>query len=186
MNSNQNLTRIATAEELYAGLTKLAEHVVAFADLYVASIDANPAIKDQLIEKGADSGLLLRLELLGRKQIDPRLVFATKPGAERLMLCSISDQRRVLDEGIEILDQDEQTTRRFDILQLDASQAKQAIRNREVKSLAEQRTWIRKLKSKVPKAVNPESYRIFKDFVITPHGEKISKKTVLQWLVEMS
>jgi len=152
----------------------------------VLALDAKPELADELEEVGVNRELIRRLERLGRGQIHPQLVFSTTPGAEKLLTVPLSEQSRALESGLEIMDDDETTSRNIPINELSSAQAQQAISRGRIRTLAEQRTWIRDKKKKVSPVSAKEDFRICSDHVITTRPGKWPKRLILQWLMEMS
>lgn len=182
MNS---LTKVPTAKELLSKYQQLGANLIEFARELVGAIDAIPERKQELVEAGFAPAALDRLERLGRGSILPQLVFATTPGAEKVLKLSLSDQRQALEHGIEVMDEDEETTRNIPLHDLTRPQAKQVFGPDGIRSLAQQRTLIRDRKAKLLPVAPKDSYRVTKDFVVTSAPGKWPRSLILQWLAEM-
>ena len=181
MNSNHKLVKMPSAAELAGRIKNVGQDLLGIAADLVVALDEKPELANELIEHGVNRELIRRLEGLGRGSIHPELVFSTSPGAIRLLKLPLSEQQQALNQGTEVLDDDETTTRIIPVSELTREQAKQAIG----KSLTEQRTTIRKRKSKLAPVNGTEDYRIAKDHVITSRPGKWPKRLILQWLSEM-
>lgn len=186
MNSNQNLAKIPTAAELAQRIKTVSNDLLSIAHDLVAALDAKPQLADELEEAGVNRELIRRLERLGRGQIHPRLVFSTTPGAEKLLTVPLSEQSRALESGVEVMEDDEATTRNIPIHELTPEQARQVFHRGQIRSLAEQRTYLRDRKKKRGIAAPCEDFRVCSDHVITSRPGKWPKKLILQWLMEMN
>jgi hypothetical protein len=186
MNSNQSLDKIPSAAELAQRIRNVSNDLLGIAHDLVAALDAKPELAQELEDAGVNRELVSRLERLGRGQIHPRLVFSTTPGAEKLLTVPLSEQARVLDAGVEVMEDDETTTRNIPIHELSPEQARQVFHRGQVRSLAEQRTYLRARKKKRGVAAPTEDFRVCSDHVITSRPGKWPKKLILQWLMEMN
>jgi hypothetical protein len=186
MPSAQSLTKIDSAATFADRIRKIGDDLIHVARDIAAALDVNPRLADELQALGINRGVVRRLERLGRGQIHPSLVFSTTPGGERLLSVPLSEQSLALQDGIEVLDPDEQSTRNIPVHELTAGQARQAITNGRIRTIAEQRTWIRDRKAIGAAALARTDYRIGKDFVVTTKPGKWSKQLILQWLTEMN
>lgn len=189
MNSNHNLSKLPTVAEMaklisdfVADTTNRAKSV---SETLVACLDAKPTFATELIETGVDAGLIWRLERFGRGQIHKQLLLSTTPGAMKLMTLTLSEQTRVFAEGVEVMDDDEKTTRIIPFNDLSRQQCKQIFAQGTVRNLTQQRTWIRDDKRKRIPETPEEGYRVFKDHVVITRSGKWPKATVIQWLAEM-
>ena len=134
----------------------------------VMLIDSTPGFAQQVIAAGVPEDVLVR------------------PGLKRLELQSCSTQDDVLAEGLEVLDYDESTTRKIPAKDLTDQQARQVFAGDHVRSLAEQRTWIREKKRKAPALVESAvPWHCYKDCVHVRVAGKYDRKTVLEWLNQM-
>ncbi|HBJ87125.1 MAG TPA: hypothetical protein DDZ88_25350 [Verrucomicrobiales bacterium] len=154
------------------------------ADL-VAALDARPELRAELIDAKVSRDVIDNLERLGRGEIHRNLVLDSSTVGRRLLKLPLSVQTQAIEAGVEVLDPDEQTTRLIPVDELTPKQVEQVFpKHGHQRSLAEQRTWLRERKSKQPVPVSP-AYRVCKDCIITPAGERITKAQILQWLAEM-
>ena len=186
MNSNQNLSKIVSAPEIAERIRNVSNDLLGIAHDLVAALDARPELSDELIEQGVNRELIRRLERLGRGQIHPKLVFATTPGAQKLLTVPLSEQTRALDEGVECLDDDETSSRKIATADMTQEQARLVFTHGRIRSLAEQRTWMRANKKRQTISTPDEGYRVCSDHVITTKPGRWPKKLILQWLMEMN
>lgn len=175
-----------SATELAERIRNVSNDLLGIAHDLVMALDAKPELMDELDAAGVNRELVNRLERLGRGQIHPRLVFSTTPGAEKLLSVPLSEQSRALDNGIEVMEDDETTSRWIPVNEMTPAQARQVFHRGQIRSLAEQRTWLRSQKKKRGVAAPAEDYRICSDHVITSRPGKWPKKLILQWLMEMN
>ena len=157
---------------------------MAYAKSIALAFDARPELAAEMADMGMNRELIRRLELLGRKQIDERLLFETSCGGRKLIGLSITEQGQALSNGIEVLDMDEENTRNIPVRDLTPKQVTQVFHGANIRSIAEQRTFIRELKRNNAPIVH-EDYRVQKDKVTTYRAGVWTKKMVLQWLTEM-
>lgn len=186
MTSNQSLDKIPSAAQLAERIRAVSNDLLGIAHDLVAALDAKPELADELLEQGVNRELIRRLERLGRGQIHPKLVFATTPGAQKLLTVTLSEQTRALEEGVEVMEDDETASRNIPIADLTPEQARQVFTHGRIRALAEQRTWLRANKKKCPVAAPDEGYRVCSDHIVTNKPGKWPKKLILQWLMEMS
>ena len=186
MNSKNALTRIPTAEEFKREILEtLATGFEAVGKKLVAILDVKPSFKQELMEVGFDSLTLDRLVALGKGEILPELLWNNRPAAIRLIALSIADQKNAVENGIEVLDPDETNVRRIPPNDVTLSQTHQVFDGARMRSAAEQRTWMRKQKSKLrpPEAV--ADFIVKKDCVIIRRPGRYSKRQLIQWFSEM-
>ena len=186
MNTKNTLAQIPSAAEFAERIRKVSDDLLDIARDLVVALDAKPELMDELIAAGVNRELVNRLERLGRGQIHPRLVFSTTVGAVKLLALPLSAQTRALDNGIEVMEDDESTQRIIPVNEMTPAQARQAFNRGHIRSLQEQRTWLRAQKKKRG-ATAPTSadYRIYSDHVATYRPGRWPKKLLLQWLSEM-
>ena len=185
MSSDQNLVKLLSAEEFSRRLTCVVDDMSALARDLVTAIDARPVIVDELIALGIQRDIISRFELFGRGLIHPKLFANESQVAKRLRRLPLSTQNRALEDGLEVLDDNETTMRLLPIEDLTPAQVKQVFAPDHVRSIAEQRTIIRTKKSKLGVAVPDKDYRVYKDRVDTFKPGVWSKQTILQWLQMM-
>lgn len=152
----------------------------------VQALDHNPELPQEMEKLGIARRTLRRFELLGRGQIHESLVFSTSPGGIKLITVPLSEQSAAITNGVEVLDEDETATRNIPVHELTSGQASQVIGGGRIRTLAEQRTWLRKQKSKLKPVEKDVDYRVSRDHVTTHRPGTWSKQLVLQWLVEMN
>lgn len=151
----------------------------------VATLNVKPQFAQELVESGVNRELIARLEKLGRGQLNPKLIFATNPGARKLVGLPRSDQDRALADGIEVMEDDEKTTRVLPVESLTTDQARKVFNKGRIRSLAEQRTYIIDQRKKAGFVVSDREYRVTREYVITRVPGKWSKQLIIQWLAEM-
>ncbi len=181
-----NLTKLDTALELRDAYIDAGSRMLIWAQRLVAAIDCNPKIIDELIDLGIDHVVIRRCEKLGRGQIHLKLLYATSAGARRLLNAPLSEQTAAIERGIEVLDEDETSTRHIFVDDMTPEQVRQVFsRNGIIRSITAQRSMIRERKAKVTPANGKVDYHIHKDHVVTTVPGKWSRKLILQWLTEM-
>jgi hypothetical protein len=183
---SEPLSKIVSAAEIAQRIQTLSNDVLGLAADLVAALDVRPELTRELVQLGVNRGLIDRLEKLGRRQIDARLVFATSPGALRLLPLPLSEQELALRDGVEVLDADEVTTRNIPVNELTAKQAKQVFADGRQRTLAEQRTYIRDKRKPVVPVDSVTAYRVERGRVVVLRPGCFSRQTILQWLTEMN
>jgi hypothetical protein len=173
----------ATAADLFGRITKINEDILTLAVDFVSAIEATPDIAQELIEKGINREFLHRLEKFGRGQIDSRLVFSSDSITKRLAVLPPSSQKAVLDKGVEILDADETTVRNIPVFELSREQMLQAFTSSGMRSIAQQRTFLRD-PSRTAKPAAAQ-YKVHKDYVHIMQPGKYTRTLILQWLSQM-
>ena len=116
--------------------------------IYVALLEQNPKVADQIIEQypALSRGALSRLERIGRGQYFHRLEFVSGPGVSALRKCPLSEQVRYFSEPIPVLEPggQEGNHRLIPVNELTREQAAQAFNGNRLRSLSEQRSWLAK------------------------------------------
>lgn len=181
---SQLLSKIPSAAEFAERFRNIKNDFLAYARDLAAALDVNPRLADELQQQGIDRGIVRRLERLGRGQIHPSLLFSTTPGGMKLLSVPLSEQTLALENGVEVLDTDENTTRNIPIHELNHTQAVQVLAGGRIRTIAEQRTWLRDHK---PLPTERDSdFRVHRDYVVTARPGKWTKALILQWLGQMS
>jgi hypothetical protein len=181
-----NLTKIPTAQEIADRIRSISDNLLEVAKDIAAALDLNPALADELQACGINRNIIHRLERLGRGQIHTSLVFSTTPGGLRLVSAPMSEQQNAITNGVEVLDENETDTRLIPVHELSQSQASQCIARGAIRSISEQRTWIRKKKSKVaPATVREQDFKVTSDAVTIHRPGKYSREIVLSWIIQM-
>lgn len=181
MNSQVTST---SAHDWAKRIKELLSDVIRLARDFAGALESRPALAAELVELGVSRELIRRLERAGRGLLDARLVLNTSAGGRRLMALTISEQKLVIENGVEVLEADGQNTRVIPLEDLTPDQAKQAFSREGIRSLAQQRTFLTKqLQAAVP--VNDQDFKVHREFVITTRPGKWSRKLILQWLSEM-
>jgi hypothetical protein len=161
MNNMNTLTKIPTGKQLWTEFQKgLIESVQEFGKRLVEVLEVKPHIIDEMVEAGAPRALLTKLERVGREQIHPSLFFETSATARRLTALPMSAQQTVLADGVEVMDNDEQTTRMIPFNSLTPEQSALVFNCDHIRSLAEQRTFIRSKKAAARPPVEGADYYI--------------------------
>lgn len=186
-SSNSALVRIPTTEELLARFQQNAADMAETARLLVLALDTRPEIMDELEGAGIPREHLFRLERFGRGQLHPKLLFPVGLAERQLAQLTLSEQARALDRGVEVLDADDGSEPRLiPVAELSRQQIRTVFCRGRIRTLAEQRTWLRAENAK-RRTVAPLDAPVVKhDYVITPRGEKITRATLLQWLSMMN
>ena len=186
INPQTELVEIMTAASLAARINQLGVDMVALAKDLVAAIDKNESFKEELADEGINRELIRRLERVGRNQIDERLILATGPGVRLLMSCPLSEQRQVLSNGIEVMENDEKTVRKIQFESLTFPQIQKVFAQGHTRDLGEQRTWIRNSRDEQPTVEPADEYKVFKDHVVTRKPGVWTKQIILGWLQQMA
>lgn len=178
-----------TPEEFVERFSGVVVDLTVLADDLVASIDGDRNYKKRLADLGVNAEVVDRLERLGRKQFDKRLVLSASPEVGRLKVLALSEQAQVLDEGYEVLDLDEQTVRRIPFGMLTSMQRIQVFKRDGVRTVAEQRSVIRERKAKVaPVQVagrDARDVRFKRGEVFIPGFRWVMKSEILGWLQQI-
>lgn len=156
--------KIMTADDFVSRLSQAANALVEIATDLVAAIDTRPEIRAEILEKGISEVLVDRLERLGRGQIHPSLVLNSARWTSRVMKLPLSQQREVIEKGVEVLQPDEVSTRMIPLDALSSAQTFQVFRSTgEIRSIAEQRTYIQEQNKKAVKVEDPSLITYEKD-----------------------
>jgi hypothetical protein len=93
--------------------------------------------------------IVCRFEQLGRKQILPRLLIAEYPAARHLVRLPYSEQKRALDESVELLvmEDNKPTTLRVAVENLTPQQCRQVFNGGHIRSIGAQRAYVQEKKS---------------------------------------
>lgn len=175
------MVKLITAKEIRETLFSHATGILELAHRYVTALVVRPELRTECLELGLGRPSLDWLERVGRDQIHPKLIFARTPAEKLLAKLPLSEQENAIANGVEVLDDDEQTVRLIPVDDLTKEQAKLAIGN----SIAKQRTLLRKLKEKLK--VSPGvDYKVYRDHIITAKPMHITRQLLLQWLQEMN
>jgi hypothetical protein len=193
-STNEPVKILTAAEAMARRINQLGFDIVAVAKDVVRDIDAqtddgkprNPNYVKELEALGINRILIYRLERFGRNEIDERLVLQTGSGARALIRMPLSEQRRVLAEGLDILEDDEQNTRRIPFDSLTPKQVYQGFAQDHVRTLAEQKTYIRSKRPAWPEGTPTAEYKVFHDHVVTRRGGTWTKQVILGWLQQMA
>lgn len=131
-----------SAVEMAERIRKVGEDLLNIARDIAAALDENSGFLDDLVAEGIDRTLIFRLDRFGRGQIHRSLVFSTSKGAERAIRIPISEQSRVLKDGVPVLEPNGEGIRTIPLHELTAKQAKQAFALHALRTPAEQRTYL--------------------------------------------
>lgn len=181
-----SLSKIPAAQDFIDRIQAIGDNLLEVARDLAAAIDLDPGLPNEIQTLGMDRDIIRRFERLGRGQIHQSLVFTTTPGGSRLITVPLSEQTLAISGGVEVLDSDEETIRNIPVHELASSQASQVIARGHIRTIAEQRTWIRaKKKNSLPVDLTKD-FRVGKDHVAILSPGKFSKQLILQWLTEMN
>jgi hypothetical protein len=179
------LAKIYTANEIAQRLTSNASDLAEIAKDIASAVDVNPNFIKELQSLGVARDLVLRLERFGRGQIHQRLFAATSAGAIRIIHCSLSEQTDALENGVEVLDADETTVRRIPLHELSTKQAVQTINGQHIRSIGEQRTYLRDRKPHLPAGEPEKGYIVKRGLIETTRPMRITREILVQWLAEV-
>lgn len=134
--------------------------------ILVELIDSDPLAKEKLLTALPEvtSETLETFERIGRKQLYHRLCLSDGPGVRALRRCPYSDQVRFSTEGVPVLllGGTAGDFLKVSVFEMDSVYAKQAFGNSKVRSLAEQRVFLERSRSK-PRAIETsEPYTLAK------------------------
>jgi hypothetical protein len=174
-----------SAKELFERLCGIREQIESIARDYVASLDANPGLRQEMLDLGVTNQALYRLESIGRGQLLPQLYDASYYAANHVRLLPLSLQREVLENGVDVMGEDEQTIRKIPVEDLTPRQARRVLRAGRVVSLAEQRSIIIKEKADAPKPRNGVGVKIQRGSVFIGQPGIYTKAEILGWLARM-
>lgn len=118
----------------------------------VALIDANPKIKDDILDNcpNVTDEMLDTFERIGRRQLFYQLAIHDGPGVKALRRCTYSDQVKFFREPVPLLISDGKRveTLNVGVHALTPDQARQAFGSHRVRTLGEQRAWLESQKKK--------------------------------------
>lgn len=147
------------AQQITAKITSAMDQIVEAADLYVQALDQYGVdeVTGALYETApnVERPFWVRLELIGRGQLDRRLLYGKSQVEGKLRKLPLSQQRQALDDGVEVLvgEGDHLIVQVHD---LTSEQVRQVFDRDHVRSLAAQRAWLESQKSHDP---SPPPYR---------------------------
>ena len=177
--NNSQLSALASVDDICAGFKRGFQEIGIAAKQYAERRKTIPETKEEMIERGYDGSFLDKVESLANGKLDQRLLLPAGLQYKLLAKLNLPDQKKALDSGVEVLEFNGDT-RIIPVPDLTPDQARQAIG----KSLSQQKTWLNQHQQPAPKR-GEEDVRITKEAVVF-HGHKISKRTLLLWLQEMS
>lgn len=173
-----------SAQDWVKRINNMLDVVLNVARDFAAALDRRPELAVELVEFGISRELIRRLERAGRGLLDARLVLNTSVGGRRLMALTMSEQKLVIENGVEVLEADCQNTRVISLGDLTPDQARQVFSREGIRSLAQQRTFLAK-RQQVEAPISDQDFKIHREFVVTTRPGKWSRKLILQWLSEM-
>jgi hypothetical protein len=126
------------------GMTSL----VAACVVFVETIDAIPDGRKLFVEALPEipHGMWNRFESVGRGHLHPKLFFETGASYGKLIQYPISEQKKAIERGVDVLSADG-TTLIIQIKNLTPEQTKQVFDYNHVRSIPEQKAWIESCKS---------------------------------------
>lgn len=182
---NTSLERMRSALELHSAYKQIGTDLVLLCQEIARNLRIRPEYYQELIDTGFTKDELRNMVLVGEGQIIPELLFADCSGATALKRLIPSEQRRLLAEGVRVLEQDEQTWRLIPIQSLTPKQVQQVFTGGQLRDDSQQRTYIRALKTKVRPLVTQPIYQIRGQTVIIHQPGTYTKAQLLQMIGEM-
>jgi hypothetical protein len=181
--SNQlaTTTKLLTASEVADLITAGNNNYLTAARAIVANLDVNPGFRASMIAEGVLPQVVDQLEAIGRGQRHPSLCMCTASYATAVARLPMSQQREVLENGVEVLDADETSIRNIPAAELSAQQQKQVFSGASVRTIAQQRTFIREKKAKILPVDETASYKVDKHGVQIVKPGHFSWKLLAQW-----
>lgn len=134
--------RMLSCTDFLERMRNLSQNVLQLASDYVFTLDARPEFKKELVELGFPRQQLQRLEMLGRGQISPKLVFESGRWVSHVMRLPLSDQEAFIEGGVEVLSPDGADHRVIKLEDLSQDQLAQVFGPEGVRTLAAQRTYL--------------------------------------------
>lgn len=172
------------ARTLWAERSKLGQDLSAFAQKLVSSLDSTPGLLEELIEAGFNQAELSNLEKCGRGLIHPRLLLTSGRQYNSLRACPLSIQQEVIENGVTVVELDGSDVRVIPLDDLTPHQASQVLGSGKVRSVAEQKSWLKEEQARMPKSAGDDSIKFTKRGVVYK-GELITQKTLISWLNQL-
>jgi hypothetical protein len=166
------------AKLLWAERNQLAGELVQFAQKVVAEMDANPALRQKLLDTGFTLPELNNWERVGRGTLHEKLLLSSGRQYRSLSSCPLSVQKNVIENGVEIVEGDD--TRIIPLDDLTPKQSAQAFTHGHIRSITEQKSWLREQKQ-ITITVAPDWQPTKKGVVYK--GELIPWSMVNTWIV---
>ena len=122
--------------------------------ILVEMLDSGETNLADVSEKtGLTPGVLSRFEQLGRNQLVPELLIANYPASKYIQKLPYSEQKRLIDDSIEVLASDQGDKLNVMPKNLTTSQCKQVFTSNSVRDLGGQRAWVESRKQKKSESV---------------------------------
>lgn len=180
MKTLEKQTVLLTAQTFAQKLANISTMLAELAHEYAQALDVRPELRAELIEAGHPAELIDRIERFGRGQIHERIVLNSARWARRVMLLPLSAQTDLIENGVEVLDVNETDHRMIQLDSLSAKQVQQVFTaNGSVRTLAEQRTYLREQRAKQP--VIDVSLVTFEKDGIHAGGVLVTPEMMAQW-----
>ena len=133
---------------------KLASEI--FVDCIDTDVKKSKKLKEML---GLSESTYISMEKIGRGQVDERLIFAGNNARRKLLSMPLSNQKQALDEGIEVL-VDNNDVLRVQVDNLNSNQLKQVFKGDHIRSIAEQKNYLCDRKKQLEYAAVIEKKRV--------------------------
>jgi hypothetical protein len=178
-----------TMEKIYTLILKGIECWIEAGKIVAEQIDKDEDFVEKLNRAHPEisTEMIYAFEMVGRKQLSPRLLVCDGPGPKRLRKLPLQLQERYLDNPVPMLIKTEKgwETLKADVRTLTLSQAAQVFGECGVRSEAAQRAWIEsKSALRAPIEVN-EPYRVVGRSLVIVEPCKLTAKQVAQILAQM-
>jgi hypothetical protein len=183
MKKETTIVKVKTAREIAGALRNVLVNMIEVSRDYVAALEVRPEIKQELRDLGVQVHTLTRMELIGRGSVDERLALQHYSAANRLLALPISDQKAMLDDGVEVMESNGDV-RRIPVDQLSSKQVAQVFNGSGLRTLAQQRTWLTEHAGR-PLNVEEPDWKIGRDSVTIRKGGKFSRALIASWLAQM-
>ena len=179
----------ALAREIAETIGKAMADINRAAAIYAQGLDQHgQALADKLTEMAPAVPRLFwrRLEMIGRNQLDARLLHGDTPAAQRLRKLPYSEQRSALDTGVELL-LNEDDTMLVQVENLTPFQARQAFDGDHIRTLPEQRAWLEteRAKQSAPQPYS-EPFSIRRDKVEIHRPVTLTRRDLARMLEELA
>lgn len=182
---NTSVEKVPTAREIMERLAAALNEVAQVAREMVRAIETRPELYRELIEEGLGENNLKHLMRVGSGQIIPALIEPKNYAQKQLTYFPPTEQARILQQGVEVMEPDEQTTRLIPINDLLPAQVRQVFHQGRYRSLAEQRSWLVAQKAKRAPRLPVLDVVVRGQSVVIKTPGTYNKSQILQWLSEM-
>lgn len=177
------------AEQIAELITSGVNSWVEAGRLIAARMDDDPEYIEKLASELPEVSIesLQRLEDIGRKRIDPRLLLSFCPGTKRLATLPFELQQRYIDNPVPllILNDGSVETLKVDVRNLTTSQASQVFANGRIRTAAEQRAYLEDKKASRATIKFDPPYRVVNGKLVIMEPCQFTAKQVALLLAEM-